>query len=95
MNNEQEYCQHSTADDQVDYDGDDLFDDYFGYGYVVDSDDGDDIQVSMMMMLGYDDYDFGDGAGGHGGHDDDIQVPMNRVVVGTAPSPNLTVSQAR
>ena len=23
------------------------------------------------------------------------QVPMNRVVVGTAPSPNLTVSQAR
>ena len=49
----------------------------------------------MMMMLGYDDYDFGDGAGGHGGHDDDNQVPMNRVVVGTAPSPNLTVSQAR
>ena len=24
-----------------------------------------------------------------------LQVPMNRVVVGTAPSPNLTVSQAR
>ena len=42
MNNEQEYCQHSTADDQVDYDGDDLCDDYFGYGYGVDSDDGDD-----------------------------------------------------
>ena len=52
----------------------------------------------MMMMLDYDDYDFGDGAGGHVGHSgngDDIQVPMNRVVVGTAPSPNLTVSQAR
>ena len=43
MKNEQEYCQHSTADDQVDYDGDDLCgDDYFGYGYGVDSDDGDD-----------------------------------------------------
>ena len=46
--------------------------------------------------------DNGDGFGnGDGGFDDDsndgddIQVPMNRVVVGTAPSPNLTVSQAR
>ena len=28
-------------------------------------------------------------------HNDFLQVPMNKVVVGTAPSPNLTVSQAR
>ena len=44
--------------------------------------------------------DNGNGFGDAGFDDDsndgdDIQVPMNRVVVGTAPSPNLTVSQAR
>ena len=40
--------------------------------------------------------DNGDGAFDDDSNDgDDIQVPMNRVVVGMAPSPNLTVSQAR
>ena len=41
------------------------------------------------------DGDGDDGFDGDGNDSDDIQVPMNRVVVGTAPSPNLTVSQAR
>ena len=51
------------------------------------------------------DENFGDNRdekyGENDGDDDEVDndrclhVPMNRVVVGTAPSPNLTVSQAR